>query len=199
MNRDLVFFVFGLSFGVVAGYFTFRAVSDPPTEDALVASAPAPSDSPIGLEREAETKTLDASEVQRLRDAAENDSSDGASRKALGRLYLAAGQYDDAITWFTEAVTLTPNDLDTRTQLALAYLNAGDLGKTVETYESILSLEPNHPASLLGLGRVKLYLQQDIDAGLAMWKKLIAVAPGSPEAESVRDELDALTAAHPGS
>jgi hypothetical protein len=59
-------------------------------------------------------------------------------------------------------------------------------------------MEPAHPASLLGLGRVKLYLQQDIDGGLRLWEQLVAVAPSSAEAQSVRDELEALKSAHPG-
>ena len=69
----------------------------------------------------------------------------------------------------------------------------------VGSFEQTLAIDPNHPPSLLGLGRIKLYLQQDIDGGLAMWQKLMAVAPSSEEAQSVRDELDALKSAHPGS
>ena len=68
----------------------------------------------------------------------------------------------------------------------------------MSTFERTLEMSPSHPPSLLGLGRVKLYLQRDIEGGLAMWERLVEVAPDSAEAESVRDELEALTSAHSG-
>ena len=42
-------------------------------------------------------------------------------------------------------------------------------------------------------------IEQDIEGGLEMWRRLVTVAPQSAEALSVRDELEALTSAHPGS
>ena len=86
-----------------------------------------------------------------------------------------------------------------RNQLALCYLNAENLDSAVASYEETLRLDPNHPASLLSLGRIKLYVQRDIEGGLAMWERLIDVAPGSTEASSVVEELEALKSAHPGS
>jgi len=200
MNRDLVFFIAGLCFGVLCGYFVFRSLgAEPGPALASATAAGATETSPIGLDSSDAPLALDDTEVDRLRAAAEADANNIAARVELGALFLASGQFEEAVAWFTAASELQPNDLEVRTQLALAYLNAGNLDQTVDTYQGSLAIEPNHPASLLGLGRVKLYLQQDIDAGLEMWKKLIAVAPDSAEAQSVRDELEALTAAHPGS
>ena len=62
-----------------------------------------------------------------------------------------------------------------------------------------LRLDPNHPASLLSLGRIKLYVQRDIEGGLTMWERLIDVASGTSEAAGVVEELEALKSAHPGS
>ena len=199
VNRDLVFFVAGLCFGIVAGFFVFRAIVAPDAATG-VASAPSSSDrSQIGLESESRNKPLDRDEVERLEASAKQNPNDAAVRAELGSLYMDAGRYDDAAAWLASALELEARNLHARNHLALSLLNLGRLNDAVATYEETLRLEPEHPASLLGLGRVRLYVQQDIDGGLAMWERLIAVAPSSTEAQSVRDELEALKSAHPGS
>lgn len=202
MNRDLVFFIAGLCFGVGAGFFVFRAVtsSGGSTMAGSVASAPAsPERSQIGLDNEgAQAAPLDQDQVDRLEASAKQDPNDAAARAELGKLYLDAGRYEDAGAWLRAALEIEPGNVKVRTQLALSLLNMGRLDDAVAAYEENLRVEPENPASLLGLGRVKLYLQQDIDGGLALWERLIAVAPSSAEAQSVRDELEALKSAHPG-
>jgi tetratricopeptide (TPR) repeat protein len=222
MKRDLVFFVAGLSFGVCAGYFAFRAVS---SGDAGIASPPAasnasaetgsmagsagPAPSTIGLDNlnlnpnardgQPQLKKLDEEQVRKLEAKAGESANDVQSRAELGRLYMESGKYPEAVRWLEEAVKLAPDDLHLRNHLAICYLNEGHLDQAVSAFEENLSRDPNHAPSLLGLGRVKLYLQRDIQGGLAMWERLVQVAPNSPEATAVRDELQALKSAHPGS
>lgn len=205
MNRDLVFFVAGLCFGVGAGFFVFRALASPSgsmsVATAGAGSAASPGASQIGLDnvdRGQQAAPLDEAAAERLEASAEQNPNDAEARAELGKLYLDAGRYEDAGAWFRAALELEPRNVRARTQLALSLLNLGRLDDAIAAYEENLRVEPEHPASLLGLGRVKLYLQQDIDGGLALWEKLIAVAPSSAEARSVRDELDALKSAHPG-
>lgn len=208
MNRDLVFFVAGLAFGLAGGYFLFRALApegsssfSSVTESSSSSSAvqtrpPGVEASSIGLEEERAFEELDAAAVARLTERAEANPSDAEARAELGELYMSAGRFQDAVAWLEAAVGLAPTDLDARNQLAIAYLNEGRLTDAVATYEETLSRSPDNPGSLLGLGRIKLYLQQDINGGLALWEKLIQVAPDSTEAKSVADELDALKSAH---
>ena len=194
MNRDLVFFIAGLCFGIVGGYFV--PVEAPGSS---VSRSARTESSQIGLEPEPQFEKLDEDEVARLEAEAESRPKDARPRARLGSLYLDAGRFGEAVTWLERARELEPSDLHVRNHLALSYLNMGSLEDAVATYEETLRIEPSHPPSLLGLGRIKLYLQQDIDGGLAMWERLMAEAPGSVEAESVRDELEALKSAHPGS
>jgi tetratricopeptide (TPR) repeat protein len=198
MNRDLVFFVSGLAFGVAAGYFVFRAVAPESAPRALSASASAPR-STIGLEEEPAVKELDDEEVRTLEAQARDNPRDGAVRARIGGLYMEAGRHDDALTWLEQAVELDPADLHARNHLAITYLNLGQLEAAVASFQENLARDPAHAASLLGLGRIKLYMQRDIEGGLALWEKLMEVAPQSPEATAVRDELAALKSAHPGS
>ncbi len=199
MNRDLGFFIAGLCFGVAAGYFVFRAVLPPENPAEVVASSGTSTASTIGLDSETEFPPLDESQVRELEADAEASPDDPKLAARVGEFYMDAGQFADAVPWLEKAVELGPRDVHVRNHLALSYLNQGNMDGAVGSFEQTLAIDPNHPPSLLGLGRIKLYLQQDIDGGLAMWQKLMAVAPSSEEAQSVRDELDALKSAHPGS
>ena len=198
MKRDLLFFVSGLSFGVAAGYFLFRALSPGPTNP-IASTSPGVSSSSIGLDDQQGTSELDQEQVEKLKTRAESEPDNPSPRAELGRLYMDAGRYPEACAWLEASVELEPSDLRVRNQLALCYLNAEKLDSAVASYEETLRLDPNHPASLLSLGRIKLYVQRDIDGGLAMWERLIDVAPGSTEAAGVVEELEALKSAHPGS
>lgn len=202
MNRDLVFFVSGLAFGVAAGYFVFRAVSpsSAPSFSAGAESTAMPRSS-IGLEEENESKVreLDEKEVQKLEAQARENESDAAVRTKIGTLYMEAGRYQDARRWFEESVRLDPEDLHARNHLAITYLSLSQVEPAVAAFEENLRRDAAHPASLLGLGRVRLYVQKDIQGGLALWEKLVEVAPDSAEAAAVRDELEALKSAHAGS
>jgi tetratricopeptide (TPR) repeat protein len=195
MRRDLVFFLSGLSFGIAAGYFTFRALSPGAGVSGPSASAPE-SSSTIGLDAGKKPPTLDEKEVRRLEARAKEDARDAAPRAELGRLYMDAERFDEAVPWLEEASKLKPGDLHVRSHLAITYLNLGRSEQAVAAFEENLAIDPNHAASLLGLGRIKLYVQKDIRGGLALWEKLVEVAPGSPEAEAVKDELEALKSAH---
>jgi tetratricopeptide (TPR) repeat protein len=200
MNRDLVFFVSGLAFGVASGYFVFRAVSPPGMAPGISAAQTSPMPgSSIGLESEGQVRELDEKEIQTLEAQARENPRDSALRTRIGGLYMEAGRHADAAPWLEEAIRIDPDDLHARNHLAIAYLNLGRLEPAVAAFEDNLAKDPEHAASLLGLGRIKLYVQQDIQGGLALWEKLVAVAPDSAEAAAVREELEALKTAHAGS
>ncbi|HEY7699433.1 MAG TPA: tetratricopeptide repeat protein [Vicinamibacteria bacterium] len=200
MKRDLVFFVSGLAFGVAAGYFVFRAVA--PSTAARSVSGAEPTAMPsstIGLDEKPKLREIDAEEMRTLEAQARENERDGAVRTKIGTLYMEAGRYEDAQRWLEEAIRLDPADLHARNHLAITYLSLSQVEPAVAAFEENLRRDPNHPASLLGLGRVKLYVQKDIQGGLALWEKLVAAAPDSVEAKAVKDELEALKSAHSGS
>jgi tetratricopeptide (TPR) repeat protein len=198
MRRDLLFFISGLAFGVAAGYFVFRAVSTPLATSSAGASG-GMDRSTIGLEEKEPARTLDAEEMKALEAKARDNPEDAAVRARLGSLYMEAERNEEALQWLSEAVRLAPEDLHARNHLAITYLNLGQLENAVAAFEENLERDPAHPASLLGLGRIKLYVQRDIDGGIALWEKLVTIAPDSAEARAVRDELEALKSAHSGS
>jgi cytochrome c-type biogenesis protein CcmH/NrfG len=200
MKRDLVFFLSGIVFGAAAGYFLFRTLAPESDVWSDVAERPASvANSAIGLDAEPDAPSrLDETEIAKLEAEASDNPSDAAIRTEIGRRYMDADRFSEALVWLEEAVQLAPSEVRTRNYLAIAYLNLGRLDNAVSTYARSLEIDPHHPASLLGLGRIKLYIQQDIQGGLALWETLVSVAPDSAEARSVREELAAIQSAHPG-
>ena len=58
----------------------------------------------------------------------------------IGDGYLELGEIDNAIDYFSDAANYKPNEFFTPkylAKLALAYEEAGDLDKAIETYEEI--------------------------------------------------------------
>ena len=61
----------------------------------------------------------------------------------------------------------------------------------------MLAEDPEHFESLLALGRVRLFVEQDLAAGIEFWERAIAARPDSPEAAALRAQIDSLRTAHP--
>lgn len=199
MKRDLIFFISGLVFGIAAGYFVFEALSPVTAESTATSAAAAAPESAIGLEPEQRFQPIDEEAVEVLTARAEANPQDAATRAEMGSLYMNAGRFAEALPWLEQAVALDTQALDARNGLALTYLNLGRLDDAVGTFEGTLSIDPDHAVTLFGLGRVKLYMLQDIRGGMAMWDRLVEAHPDSLEASEVRAELEALKSAHSGS
>ena len=191
MRRDnTIFFAAGLAFGVLLGYFVFSTVSQRPAPAPAIAGAPSRSNEVPSR------RLIDPQELAALESMLEQNPDDNEIRIQMGNLYLEAGRYEESIPWFRDAVEREPGSMHARSHLADALSNSGRLDDAVAEYESILSLDPENPQGLLGLGRLKLYALQDIGGGVEAWEKLLEVAPSSREANSIRDELEALQSAH---
>ena len=90
-----------------------------------------------------------------------------------------------------------PRDLGIRSRLAFARLGLGQVEAAVAEYRTILEEDPEHLESLVALGRIRLFVEQDMEAGIALWERAVAAAPDSPEAAALRSQLEALRTAHP--
>lgn len=192
MRKDnLIFFVSGLVFGVAVGYFLFQSVAQSSRGRAASLSAPP------AVESSSARPPLDTREVSRLEEIARANPADAEVRQRIGNLYMESGRLQEAIQWFRESLAIAPDELHVRNHLALSLAGMGRMDEAISEYESALAFDPAHPQSLLGLGRVLLLGKNDIRGGIEVWEKLVESAPDSPEARSIREELEALKSAHP--
>jgi len=199
MRKDnAIFFAGGLVFGLLLGYFVFATVSQSPggfSAGGLGATSMGTAPSPQG-QSAMTRRVLDPQEESALKNMIQQNPDDNESRIRLGNLYLESGHDDQAIPLFREVLEKEPGNNHARLHLAQTLADMGRLDESVSEYQTILTNEPANPAALLGLGRVRLYAQQDINGGLEAWNELMRVAPNSQEAQSIRDELEALKSAH---
>ncbi len=194
MRKDnAIFFVSGLVFGVLLGYFVFQTLeSSAPPAAAVAQPAADPPSAPLPPA----VTTLNPAEMAALEKRAAENPGDAEVRALIGNRYMDAGQYLEAVRWLREASQKRPQDLHLRAHLALCLENLDRVDEAAAEYQATLAVDPAYPEGLLGLGRLKLYRQRDIGQGLALWEKLVEVAPNSEAARSIREELEALKSAH---
>ena len=193
LTERALFFGAGIAFGVVIGVLLSSSSEGPaPPAAPLPTAAELPPDHP-DLAPEAADPELLAS----LTEAVEARPNDPAARAAVGEIHLQAGDFTEAVYWFQQARNLSPEDRDIQARLAFAYLGQGDVGRAAGIYEELLAEEPDHLLALIGLGQIRLFAEQDLDAGIALWERAIAAHPDTEEADALRARLSSLRDAHP--
>jgi tetratricopeptide (TPR) repeat protein len=199
MRKDnAIFFAGGLVFGLLLGYFVFSAVSQTPGGSLGMGSAPSPQAQQQAQQAQQamSRRVLDPQEESALKNMLQQNPNDNETRIRLGNLYLEAGRDDQAVPLFREVLEKEPGNNHARLHLAQTLADMGRVDEAVTEFQTILGNEPENPQALLGLGRVRLYSQQDIAGGMEAWEELVRVAPNSREAQSIREELEALRSAH---
>ncbi|MDE2659410.1 MAG: hypothetical protein OXI45_04300 [Acidobacteriota bacterium] len=192
LSERALFFGAGLAFGVLVGFLV--SGSPGPPAPAVPPPAPAPETASAPLP---EPRPVDPEALQTLLAAVESNPEDPAARAAVADLHLDALDFGQAVYWLQQARNLDPSDLNVRSRLAFAQLGAGDVAGAVAGYEAVLAEDPGHFESLVALGRVRLFVEQDLAAGIELWERAIAAAPDSPAAAALRAQIESLRTAHP--
>ncbi len=192
LSERALFFGAGLVFGVLVGFLVSGSSGPQPPRAPPPAPEPAPE---VASAPEARPVNPDALEA--LLDAVEARPEDPAARAAVGELYLDARDFSEAVYWLQQARNLDPSDLDIRSRVAFAQLGVGNVAAAVAAYERVLEEDPEHFESLVALGQVRLFAEQDLEAGIELWERAIAAQPDSPEAAALRAQIESLRSAHP--
>lgn len=115
----------------------------------------------------------------------------------LGASYDAAGAPAAAQTYYRQALTITPHDSVATCRLASSVYAQGSSAdpakyqEAVDLLRDLIKRSPNAHCAYFTLGVAFA------DAGLyrdaiAMWRKVVALAPGSPEAISAMESIEVL-------
>jgi len=194
--ESIAFAIAGVAFGLIAGWIigAEQAPSRAPAAGpAQAAAATAPAADPAGTR----AAVLDEAQVNALKSVADRDPSNAKPRAQLANLYFDAERYDDAIKWYSEAVKLSPDDVNVSTDLGVCYYYTNQPDKALEQFARSLKLDPKHTKTLLNIGIVKAFGKQDLDGATEAWQQVIQIAPDSPEGQAAKRALDSLRSAHP--
>jgi tetratricopeptide (TPR) repeat protein len=192
MKSDAIAFgVAGILFGLIAGWIIGsqqtslrQAASAPPAATTSSSATPQP-------------PPLDEAKVNELKTAAQQDPKNVQARVDLGNLYFDAERYPDAITWYAEALTLNPNDVNVSTDLGVSFYYTNNPDRALEQFSRSLKLDPKHGKTLLNVGIVKAFGKQDLDGALQAWQQVVDIAPDSPEGQAAKRALESMRTAHP--
>lgn len=193
-SESVAFGIAGIVFGLIAGWVIGAQQGTPraPVMGEPASAAPAAS-STAGTR----AAVLDESQVQALKSVAEREPSSAAPRVQLGNLYFDAERYDEAIKWYSAAITLTPNDPNVSTDLGVSYYYTNQPDKAIEQFAHSLKVDPKHVKTLLNLGIVRAFGKQDLDGATQAWQQVLELAPNSSEGQAAKRALEAMRSAHP--
>jgi tetratricopeptide (TPR) repeat protein len=190
--ESVAFAVAGMCFGVILGWVlaTQEASRSTPVAPAPpAATAPAPTN-------QRQAPALDQARVQELQAAIEKDPRNADNHAQLGNAYFDAEQWPSAIASYEQSLKLDPNNPDVSTDLGVSYFYTNRTDDALAQFERSLKISPNHTKTLLNKGIVLAFGKEDLQAAADEWKKVVQLAPDSPEGQRARQALEGVAAAH---
>lgn len=189
-SESIAFALAGMLFGLIAGWVigSQQATPSVPPPNTSQQSVPAPQPQPAAV---------DEAQASALRGAADREPANPTPRVQLGNLYFDAGQYAEAITWYTDALKLAPEDVDVSTDLGVSYYYTDQPDRALEQFARSIEIDPNHAKTFLNLGIVRAFGKQDLEGAEEAWTRVIELAPDSTEGQAAQRALESLRTAHP--
>jgi cytochrome c-type biogenesis protein CcmH/NrfG len=189
MNRyTLLALAVGLVVGVFIGY---QAGSSAPPSVAPMAGAP---QMPPGMPQ-AMPPAGDPGHVARiasLQAVVARDPKNVQAWVQLGNDYFDTRQPQKAVEAYGRALELKPDDPDVMTDQGVMYRDLGQFEKAVQNFEQANRIDPKHVQSLFNLGVVHAHDLGQPKKAEEAWRKVIELAPQSPQAIQARQALQQL-------
>jgi len=196
VSKDaLIVGVAGVFFGVLVGWIIGSQQGTPRVAaPAAVSTQSSSAQNPGG---QPPPPPLDEAKASSMKTIAQQNPSDAERRIQLGNMYFDAGRYQEAATWYEQALKLRPKDANVSTDLGISYYYMNDPDRALAQFDESLKIDPKHAKTLLNIGIVRAFGKQDMKGAADVWQKILEVAPASEEAQAARQALDGLRSAHP--
>ncbi|MDA0746615.1 MAG: tetratricopeptide repeat protein [bacterium] len=138
-------------------------------------------------------KTIKDAETQ-LTKAWNYNPTDGRIAYRLGKIYNATENYEEAISWFTQAIDLAPDSKDTPNAyhyLSQIYVLQENRTEAIQIYKNLLEISPEPDKQIQYLHHlVALYVEeQDYEAALEYARKWGELAPNDPNVQDTIAKL----------
>jgi tetratricopeptide (TPR) repeat protein len=197
----------GVFFGLLVGWIIANQIAHPggdanPALDAAAASAPNGQPQPNGqanpTSAQGSTATpLDEARARELEGQANQQPKNAAVRAQIGNLYFDAERYPESVKWYEASIVIDPKNADVSTDLGVGYYYTNQIDRALQQFARSLQINPTHTKTLLNIGMVKAFGKQDLAGAAEAWRKVVELAPDSPEGRAARQALDTLKQAHP--
>lgn len=203
-SEAIAYVVSGACFGMILGWVigtqqvTRAALQPQQTVQASQGAqgASAPSGQAAGNQRQ--PPPLDEARVQSLTTILNSDPKNVGATVQLANTYFDAERYQDAIKWYEQALKLEPNNADASTDLGVSYYYSNRTEDALKQFDRSLQINPRHTKTLLNQGIVLAFGKQDLQGAEAAWRKVVEIAPNSPEGEAAKRGLEGIASTHQG-
>ena len=189
-RESLILGIAGVFFGVLVGWI-IGSQQRPPARP-----APAAAEAPSAQQSSRTPPALDEAKASALQAAAGASPQDAGPRIELGNLYFDHERFREAAQWYEEALRVSPKNVNVSTDLGIAYYYMNRPDAALAQFDRSLALDPRHTKTLLNIGIVRAFGKQDLDGAAKAWRRVVELAPDSPEGTRARQALEGLRSAH---
>jgi regulator of sirC expression with transglutaminase-like and TPR domain len=79
----------------------------------------------------------------------------------------------------------------------VSYYYTNQTDRALAQFEKSLQIDPSHTKTMLNIGMVRAFGKQDLAGATEAWKRVVTLAPETPEGRAARQALESVKAAHP--
>jgi tetratricopeptide (TPR) repeat protein len=134
-------------------------------------------------------------EIKMLKELLAKDPGNLNAWINLGNITMDNRSFNEAIEAYQKALNIDPKNVDVRVDLGTCYKNTGNPDAAVKEYRKALEINPNHLYAHKNLAIVLAYDLKDNAQAVRELEKVLQIAPGAPDAEQVRQEIQKMKSA----
>ncbi|MHB8882915.1 MAG: tetratricopeptide repeat protein [Thermodesulfovibrionales bacterium] len=133
-------------------------------------------------------------DVKMLKEALAKDPKNLEAWIKLGNTTMDGNRFSEAVEAYQKALELDPKNVDVRVDMGTCYRNIGKPDIAVREYKKALEINPNHLNAHKNMAVVLAYDLKDTAQAIREFEKVLQIAPGAPDAEAVRQEIQKMKA-----
>ena len=131
-------------------------------------------------------------DIMAFRARLEKDPKDREALVAMANANMMISRFDAAQDLYQRALAIKPQDLEIRTNLAIAYKYGGKPEEAFAELQKNLAASPQDDHTLYNLGLLYLYDKQDKAKAIETWNTWLRLYPDSPASAEVRRQVAQL-------
>ncbi len=121
----------------------------------------------------------------------EKDPKNYEMNVELGNSYFDIGRFEQAIKYYSTAVSVKADNPSVLIDLGVSYYNIKDFDNAMKYMQKALEINPGHVQGLYNLGIV-YFNMGDKNNALKTWEKLLQINPGSREAQTAKKFVEQI-------
>lgn len=171
------------------------SASLPPNHPPMTAPSATPDSAATGADRPLPAGTRNPMEdIMAFKARLDKDPKDLEALIALANANMMISRFDAAQDLYLRALAVTPQNLEVRTNLAIAYKYGGKPDQAMAELQKNLAVDPKHDHTLYNLGFLYLFDKQDKAKAIETWNTWLRLYPDAPAAAEVKQQIAQIQA-----